>query len=495
MNLAEGTALVDALESSPAGDLAVEVHGSKTVRSGLRFRSGREPGTPPVVDPLSDRQHFGRSEAPEHATLNPLRWSDRQFRSLLFRQLNRISSGYFAVQDADGIFEFGAMNSSFPPVKVQIHNPAAYRRLVLGGDLGFADSLIAGDFSADNLVALMRILVDNTRTGDHRIGKPSFARQLWGRVGHWLRRNHRANSRRNIQAHYDLSNEFFAKWLDPTLSYSSGVFPELAKSTGPSGEEWRSEASMETASLLKLDRLCQKLDLNAHDHLLEIGCGWGGLAVHAAKKYGCRITGVTLSPAQLEVAQQRVEAAGLADLVTLRLQDYRDIEGQFDKLVSVEMIEAVGHQYQAEYFRQCCRLLKPDGRMVLQGITIVDHRYQDYLRQVDFIREYIFPGGCLISTAGVLKSVAEETDFRVIHVEDIGLHYAETLRRWRFEFHRQWDDIADMGFDERFFRLWDYYLAYCEAGFREGHVGTIQVVLDRPKKLDPLSRAIVLGTR
>lgn len=495
MNLAEGTALVDALDSSPSGDLALEDHSSKSVRSGLKFRSGRGRGTSQDAEQMSDRQDLSRSGASEHATLGALRWSDRPFRSLLFRQLNRIKAGHFSVQDADGIFEFGAMNSVIPTVKVEIHNPAAYRRLVLGGDLGFADSLIAGDFSTDNLVALMRILVDNTRTGDHRIGKPSIVRQVWGRVGHWLRRNHRANSRRNIQAHYDLSNEFFAKWLDPTLSYSSGVFPELAKSTGPSGEEWRSEASMETASLLKLERLCQKLDLNARDHLLEIGCGWGGLAVYAAKKYGCRITGVTLSPAQLEIAQQRVEAAGLSDLVTLRLQDYRDIEGQFDKLVSVEMIEAVGHQYQDEYFRQCCRLLKPDGRMVLQGITIVDHRYQDYLKQVDFIREYIFPGGCLISTAGVMKSVAEETDFRVVHIEDIGLHYAETLRRWRFEFHRQWDDIADMGFDKRFFRLWDYYLAYCEAGFSEGHVGTIQVVLDRPKKLDPLSLGIDLGTR
>ncbi|MDP1563199.1 MAG: cyclopropane-fatty-acyl-phospholipid synthase family protein [Pirellulaceae bacterium] len=495
MNLAEGTALVDALDSPPVGDLAYKVQRPKSVRSGVKFRSGSGQVTSQDSEQLSDRQTLGGSEASEHETFGALRWRDRQFRNLLFRQLNRIKAGQFSVQDADGTFEFGATDSLIPPVRVEIHNPSAYRRLVLGGDLGFADSLIAGDFSADNLVALMRILVDNTRTGDRRIGKPSFVRQLWGRVGHWLRRNHRANSRRNIEAHYDLSNEFFAKWLDPTLSYSSGVFPELSKSIGPSGEEWRSEASMESASLLKLDRLCQKLDLNSSDHLLEVGCGWGGLAVYAAKKYGCRITGVTLSPAQLEVAQQRVEAAGLADLVTLRLQDYRDIQGQFDKLVSVEMIEAVGHQFQDEYFRQCCRLLKSDGRMVLQGITIVDHRYQDYLKQVDFIREYVFPGGCLISTSGVLKSVAQETDFRVIHIEDIGFHYAETLRRWRTEFHRHWDDIADMGFDARFFRLWDYYLAYCEAGFAEGHVGTIQVVLDRPKKLVPLSLGVAPGTR
>lgn len=416
-----------------------------------------------------------------------LTWSDRRFRGLLMSQLKSITSGRIAVRDADGTFEFGSEDTKRPPVSVTIHNPVAYRRLVLGGDLGFADSLIAGEFSVDNLVGLLRILVDQTRGGGGRLGRPSWVRKQWSRLGHWMRRNHRSNSRRNIQAHYDLSNDFFKKWLDPTLSYSSGVFPALTKTQGPSGEEWHSEANMETASLLKLERLCEKLELTADDHLLEIGCGWGGLAVYAAKKYGCRITGVTLSPAQLEVAQRRVQEAGLSDLVTLRLQDYRDIEGPFDKLVSVEMIEAVGHDYQNEYFRQCCRLLKPDGRMVLQGITIVDHRYEAYLNQVDFIREYIFPGGCLISATGVLKSVARETDFRMVHLEEIGLHYAETLRRWRSEFHRHWSEIETMGFDARFFRMWDYYLTYCEAGFSEGHVGTIQMVLDRSQRIAPLN--------
>jgi cyclopropane-fatty-acyl-phospholipid synthase len=415
-----------------------------------------------------------------------LTWAERRFRSLLFAQLAIVKSGLITICDADGVTEFGSPSTNYPSVKVTIQNPVAYRRLVLGGDLGFADSLIAGDFVVDNLVALLRILVDSTRTGAGGLGRPSVVRRVGARIGHWLRRNHRANSRRNIQAHYDLSNAFFAKWLDPTLTYSSGVFPELTKRSGPSGEEWQSDASMEAGSLLKLERLCQKLDLKPSDHLLEIGCGWGGLAVYAAKKYGCKITGVTLSPAQLEVARQRVEADGLQELVTLRLQDYRDIRGQFDKVVSVEMIEAVGHQYHDEYFRQCCRLLKPNGRLVLQGITIVDHRYEHYLSQVDFIREYVFPGGCLISTSGVMKSVAQETDFRLVHIEDIGLHYAETLRRWRTEFHRQWPEIAALGFDDRFFRLWDYYLAYCEAGFSEGHVGTIQIVLDRPRRMDPL---------
>ncbi|MBL8853388.1 MAG: class I SAM-dependent methyltransferase [Planctomycetaceae bacterium] len=495
MNFAEGTAFAEDLGAPPIQDLASDGVRPKSTRSD--FQASVRRGSSPLQQgsDVADTSRTAPVFDSVQGSMQVVSWSNRQFRKLLFKQLQNIREGRIAVEDADGVCEFGSDLGNYRSVKVQIHHPAAYRRLVVGGDLGFADSLIAGDFSTDNLVGLMRILVNSTRGGDGRIGKPSFARQVWGRMRHWLRRNHRANSRRNIQAHYDLSNEFFAKWLDPTLSYSSGVFPKLTKADGLSGEEWISDASMETASLGKLERLCEKLQLTADDHLLEIGCGWGGLAVFAAQKYGCRITGVTLSPAQLEVAQKRVEAAGLSDRVTLRLQDYRDIEGQFDKLVSVEMIEAVGHQYQDEYFRQCCRLLKPNGRMVLQGITIVDHRYQDYLKQVDFIREYIFPGGCLISTSGVMNSVAKETDFRLVHIEDIGLHYAETLRRWRTEFHRHWEQISLMGFDAKFFRLWDYYLAYCEAGFSEGHVGTIQIVLDRPQMMDPLSMGLAFGTR
>jgi cyclopropane-fatty-acyl-phospholipid synthase len=484
MDVAEGTGLVDALSGVSVENVS---HGAKHNRASTGVGERR------TASEAVFRFH-GRVSPSSVSSMSMLRpaanqavsWTARRFRKLLFAKLSGITSGSLTIEDADGVFEFGSADGSYPPTRVRIVNPTAYRKLVLGGDLGFADSLVAGDFAVDNIVALLRIMIDNTRDGLGRLGRPSVVRRIWSRLHHWLRRNHRANSRKNIQAHYDLSNQFFSMWLDPTLSYSSGIFPELKRNHGASGEEWHSEATMEEASLLKLERICQKLDLSADDHLLEIGCGWGGLAVYAAKKYGCRITGVTLSPAQLEVAQRRVKEAGLEHLVTLRLQDYRDVPGQFDKLVSVEMIEAVGHQFQDEYFRQCCRLLKPAGRMVLQGITIVDHRYADYLRQVDFIREYVFPGGSLISPSGVMQSVARETDFRLVHVEDIGLHYAETLRRWRSEFHRQWDRIQELGFDAQFFRMWDYYLTYCEAGFAEGHVGTIQVVLDRPASMAPL---------
>lgn len=486
MSFAEGTALLDTLSGASSQNRQIDFPHSAV--AGTNSRTPELATAVPGGLRAATNYNFGTINfAADKSVGAKLSWVDRRCRQLLFRQLKQVKSGQIIVKDSEGSYNFGVANSAYPAVTVRVTNPVAYRRFVLGGDLGFADSLIDGDFLVDNLVTLLRILLDSNRSAEGDLGRPSLARRYWSRLQHWMKRNHRSNSRKNIQAHYDLSNDFFALWLDPTWSYSSGVFPKLKQVDGPTGKEWQSEASMEAASLHKLDRICQKLELTSEDHLLEIGCGWGGLAVYAASKFGCRVTGVTLSPAQLEVAQARVAAAGLSHLVTLKLQDYRDIDGQFDKLVSVEMIEAVGHQYQDEYFRTCCNLLKPTGRMVLQGITIVDFRYEDYLKSVDFIREYVFPGGSLISTSGIMRSVASQTDFRLAHIEDIGPHYAETLRRWRSEFHRQWTRIAELGFDARFFRLWDYYLAYCEAGFAEGHVGTVQVVLDRPKCLSPVA--------
>lgn len=484
MSIAEGTALLDTLSGASSHDRQGEFPDNPVGLPGSRNKqlSSSMPGS--LV--AATNHYVGTTTfAAERYIGGKLSWVDRRCRQLLFRQLKRVKSGQIVVKDSVGSYNFGVENTAYPPVTVTVTNPIAYRRFIFGGDLGFADSLIDGDFSVDNLVALLRILLDSNRSAEGDLGRPSLARRYWARLQHWMKRNHKSNSRKNIQAHYDLSNDFFSLWLDPTWSYSSGVFPKLKQVDGPTGVEWQSDATMETASLVKLERVCQKLELSPKDHLLEIGCGWGGLAIYAASKFGCRVTGVTLSPSQLIVAQARVAEAGLSRLVTLKLQDYRDVEGQFDKLVSVEMIEAVGHQYQDEYFRTCCQLLKPTGRMVLQGITIVDYRYEDYLKSVDFIREYVFPGGSLVSTSGIMRSVASQTDFRLAHIEDIGPHYAETLRRWRSDFHQQWTRIAELGFDARFFRLWDYYLAYCEAGFAEGHVGTIQVVLDRPKCLRP----------
>lgn len=350
--------------------------------------------------------------------------------------------------------------------------------IVLQGDLGFADALVSGYLRCDRLASLIRLMARNVGQVDRLSRKRWNFRGLVSKVRHWLRRNSRNNAKKNIAAHYDLSNPFFELWLDPTMSYSSGIFEDLSELGRESGY-LKSRQSTEQASLEKLRRLCEKLDLKSGDHLLEIGCGWGGLAIYAAENYGCRVTGVTLSRQQLELAKQRVGERGLEDKIDLRLCDYRDLNGQYDKLVSVEMIEAVGHQFLDQYFATCCQLLKSDGRMALQAITIAEHRWAEYQANVDFIREYIFPGGSLPCVGSMMTSIAKVTDFRPTHLEDIGLHYAETLRRWRSEFHERLPEIRALGFDDSFIRMWDYYLAYCEGAFEEGHIGTVQLVLDR----------------
>jgi len=420
------------------------------------------------------------------APLLALTGGQRVLRSLLFRTLNRLGNCRLCVVDADGQHLLGGSHQGATVPKlitVRIANPVAYKKIVFAGDLGFADALVDGDWTTDDLTSLVRLFVQNMKLTDE-VGSRSWSnRRLFSKVKHWLQRNTKSNAKRNIHAHYDLSNAFFELWLDPTMSYSSGVFPTLNSTAIGANSNLRSPNTMQEASVGKLNRVCRKLGLKSTDHLVEIGCGWGGLAIHAVKNFGCRVTGITLSKEQLDFARARVEKEGLTDRIDLRLVDYRDLEGSFDKLVSIEMIEAVGHQFFDSYFAKCCQLLKPNGRMVLQSITIGESRFQSYLRKVDFIREYIFPGGCLPSVNAVMNSVAKVTDFRMTHLEDIGLHYAETLRRWRIMFHQQLPQIRQLGFDQRFARMWDYYLAYCEAAFDEGHVGTVQMVLDRPHRV------------
>lgn len=283
-------------------------------------------------------------------------------------------------------------------------------------------------------------------------------------------------SRANIAAHYDLGNAMFETFLDPTMMYSSAVFP-------------RPEASLEEASRHKLDRICQQLELKPSDHLLEIGTGWGGMAIHAAKHYGCRVTTTTISKEQFEYAQARVAAEGLQDRVILLLEDYRDLTGEYDKLVSIEMIEAVGHTYYDSYFRQCARLLKPQGLMLLQAITMADQRYELARKRVDFIQKYIFPGGALPSVTAILDKLTGKTDLRLINLDDITPHYAETLKRWRQNFLAARARLHELGYDEAFVRLWDFYFCYCEDGFRERAIGTVHMLLAKPgyRQPDPVA--------
>lgn len=397
---------------------------------------------------------------------------DRQARRLVMKRLESLQQGHVRLTEGDESWDFGDIAER--PVTLCVNHSRFYRDAVLGGTLSVAEAYLRGDWDCDDLTSLFRTMIRNeTVTTQWDRG---FARlqRVFHQVYHRRHANTRDGSRRNIAAHYDLGNDFFRLMLDDTMAYSSGIFP------GP-------HSGLQDSSVEKIDRACRKLDLQPHDHLLEIGTGWGGLAVHAAQNYGCRVTTTTISQQQYEVAQQRIAAAGLSDRVTLLLQDYRDLDGQYDKLVSIEMIEAVGYRFFDDYFRQCSRLLKPDGTFVLQAITMPEQRYDEYLSTVDFIQRYVFPGGCLPSQGAMLKSVARATDFRCVHLEDFGPHYARTLREWRKRFHERLPEVRQLGYDERFVRLWDYYLCYCEAAFEERCTGVVQVQFDKPLcRRDPL---------
>ncbi len=274
-------------------------------------------------------------------------------------------------------------------------------------------------------------------------------------------------SRKNISAHYDLGNDFYQLWLDKTMMYSCAYFESP-------------ETSLRDASIEKLDRICRKLNLSAEDSVIEIGTGWGGFAIHAARHFGCHVTTTTISQQQHDYAAQAIRDAGLEDRITLLFDDYRDLEGQYDKLVSIEMIEAVGHEFHETYFKKCCELLKPDGQMLLQAITIADQRYDAYKTSVDFIKRYIFPGGCLASVTDMTKVMTGSTDMRVIHLEDIGPHYATTLREWHDRFFARIDEVRELGYSDAFIRMWQFYLAYCESAFLERVIGNVQMLMMRP---------------
>ncbi|HWP88560.1 MAG TPA: cyclopropane-fatty-acyl-phospholipid synthase family protein, partial [Burkholderiales bacterium] len=284
---------------------------------------------------------------------------------------------------------------------------------------------------------------------------------------HWTARNTHTGSRRNIAAHYDLGNDFFRVFLDPTMMYSSAVFE-------------RADMTLEEASVAKLDRICRKLDLKPTDNVLEIGTGWGGFALHAAKLYGCRVTTTTLSRNQFQLARQRVDEANLSAQITVLLEDYRDLTGSYDKLVSIEMIEAVGHHFYDTYFGQCSDLLKPDGLMLLQAITIADQRYDAARRSVDFIQRHIFPGSCIPSVTVMSDAIARLTDMKLFHLEDIGPHYATTLERWRDNLFANIAEVHALGYPTEFIRMWEFYLCYCEGGFIERAIGVVQMLLVKP---------------
>ncbi len=394
---------------------------------------------------------------------------DRFARNLVLKRLDGIHHGQLTVIENGVAKTFGRETSDFPQsATLEITDPRCFAEIAFGGSIGAGEAFMQGYWHSADLVALVRILLRNR---DVLEGMDSGMARLTRPVQkglHWLNRNTRKGSRRNIAAHYDLGNDFYSLWLDQTMMYSSAFFESA-------------DASLRDASVAKLDRICRKLDLQPEDRIVEIGTGWGGFAIHAARNYGCHVTTTTISRQQHEYAMERIQREGLQDRITLLFDDYRDLDGQYDKLVSIEMIEAVGHEYHDTYFRKCAELLKPDGQMLLQAITIDDRRYESYKKGVDFIKRYIFPGGCLTSVTAMTATLTRVSDMRVFHIEDIGPHYAKTLKRWHERFMARLDEVSRLGYPESFQRMWRFYLNYCEGAFREHAIGDVQMLMVKPQ--------------
>ena len=392
-------------------------------------------------------------------------WLQSAGRIAMLKQLKHLQHGELTIVEDRVRHRFGTRTANCDfSATIEVKHPQFWADVAFGGTVGAGEAFIHGHWRCEQLVALVRMMVVNRDIMNGMEGGFAFITAPLRRVLHWMNRNSKDGSRRNIAAHYDLGNDFFQLFLDETMAYSCGIFE-------------RPDSSLKDASIAKFDAACRKLALKPSDHLLEIGTGWGGLAIHAAKHYGCRVTTTTISKEQYELAKQRVAAAGLADRIELRLDDYRDLQGQYDKLVSIEMIEAVGHQFLGSYLAKCGSLLKPNGAMVVQAITIQDQHYEAALKGVDFIQRFVFPGSFIPSITAITTALTRDTDLKVFHLEDIGPHYATTLRMWREAFFRNIDKVRALGYPEEFLRLWDYYLCYCEGGFAERQLGDVQLLL------------------
>lgn len=389
------------------------------------------------------------------------------WRRLVLSRLAPLAEGLLSIRDAAGETAAGRPAPDGLAARIEVREPRFWRRVALGGSLAAAEAYADGDWEAEDLTAVVRVLARNADALDAVEGGLARLRRPADALAHLLRRNTRAGSRRNIADHYDMGNDFFALMLDSTMTYSCGIFE-------------REDSTLEEASLAKIDRLCRLLRLRPEDHLLEIGTGWGAFALHASRRYGCRVTTTTISRAQHELASERVARAGLEGRVSVLLEDYRDLRGRHDKLVSVEMLEAVGAERYREFFARCSQLLDPHGLAAIQVITIADHRYEQARRGVDFVKRWIFPGSNIPSVTALLDAATAGSDLRLRHLEEIGPHYARTLAAWRENLARNQEAVERITVP-RFRRLWHYYLCYCEAAFAEGYIGDVQMLFARPR--------------
>jgi len=399
-------------------------------------------------------------------------------RRALLGQLGGLAHGELRIVEDAGTHVFGRREAGLDlAVTLEVLDPRFWADAAFGGTVGAGESFLHGRWRTNDLTTLVRLMLRNRALMNGLEGGLALVTGPVRRLLHYANRNSRRGSARNIAAHYDLGNELFRLFLDPTMAYSCAIYPDEA-------------STLHEAQLAKFDAICRKLALQPDQHLLEIGTGWGGLALHAARHYGCRVTTTTISREQHAHASEAVRAAGLTDRVTLLLEDYRDLRGRFDALVSVEMIEAVGHRYLDRYFAACSRLLAPHGMMLLQAITLQDQFYERALRSVDFIQRHVFPGSFIPSVSAIVAAVRRATDMKLFHLEDIGPHYARTLRDWRARFMAELAAVRALGYPEEFVRLWEFYLCYCEGGFMERQLGDVHMLLTKPQcRRPPLASA------
>jgi cyclopropane-fatty-acyl-phospholipid synthase len=388
-------------------------------------------------------------------------------RNFIFKSLAKLNHGQLTVverfsQHADSsVHQFGSADSHLSAT-VEVLHPEFYIRMLRGGSIGAAEAYMDGWWESTNLTGVMQLMAQNLNSLDRMTRSKSKFKQMVYKAGHWLNRNTQVNAKKNIVAHYDLGNELYTRFLDNNMLYSAAIYQSA-------------DDTLESAQINKMERLCQQLKLEKSDSVIEIGTGWGGMAIYMAKQYGCHVTTTTISDEQYAYAQEKVSEAGLEDKITLLKKDYRDLEGSFDKLVSIEMIEAVGKEFLPSYIQKCNSLVKPGGLLAIQAITIADQRFDSYSKSVDFIQKYIFPGGFLPSITDLLSKATKYSDLVLHDLHDIGLDYAQTLRDWRYRFNLSEVELSKLGYDERFMRMWRYYLCYCEGGFLAKSISTVHL--------------------
>jgi cyclopropane-fatty-acyl-phospholipid synthase len=387
------------------------------------------------------------------------------YKKIIHQRLSQIKDAHIIINDGKSINKYGKPGNL--SAKINILDTVFYKNIILGGTIGASESFIRGEWSSPNLTNVIRVLARNTEAQDKLENLFTLLSQPFLKVMHKLNENSVRGSKKNISRHYDLSNDFFSLFLDKNMMYSSAIYKSR-------------KTSLEDASTNKLDVICKKLNLKKTDHVIEIGTGWGGFAIYAAKNYGCKVTTTTISIEQYKFAKQKIKEAGLGKKIKVLLKDYRLLKGQYDKLVSIEMIEAVGYQFYDEYFKIIGQLLKNDGEALIQAITIKDQRYSKAIQSVDFIQKYIFPGSCIPSITAIQNSLTSSTDLVINDIRDIGHHYARTLADWRKRFLKNKQEIRKLGFDDKFLRMWLFYFAYCEGGFEEKVISDIHLHITKP---------------